>query len=99
MFFSGGNAVLGSYYGAGSALYTWTDVGSCRGNESKITACKYTTPVLACYSTNHAGVSCYSTLCLSLTECNRRSDCTHKTKTALMYLICYFILYYMGKAA
>ncbi|KAL5491262.1 hypothetical protein EMCRGX_G016515 [Ephydatia muelleri] len=57
--YTDGNAVLGSYYGAGSASSYWTDVGGCRGNESKITACKYTTPVL-CYSTNHAGVSCYN---------------------------------------
>ena len=34
----------------------------CRGNESIISACKYTDPVLSCYSANYAGVSCYSKL-------------------------------------
>ena len=64
----------GSYYGPGSASTYCTTVGGCRGNESIITACAFTTRVPSCYSTNHAGVSCYSKLCLSPTECNRRSD-------------------------
>ena len=65
---SDGKAILGSYYGAGSASFSWSDVGGCRGNESIITACAFTTPVLSCYSTNHAGVSCYSKLCLSIPQ-------------------------------
>lgn len=55
IFSSDGRTVLGSIY---YEPFTWNYIWGCRGNESIITACAFTTPMVTC--TNYAGVSCYS---------------------------------------
>ena len=56
-----GSPLMGSYFGSGSGLFSvWSDVGGCIGNESNITACKFTISV-SCNRFQLAGVSCYNT--------------------------------------
>ena len=47
-----------SFFGPGMAAITWSDVGGCRGSESAVTSCRFTTPV-DCNSSYYAGVRCF----------------------------------------
>ncbi|KAL5491241.1 hypothetical protein EMCRGX_G016489 [Ephydatia muelleri] len=58
-----GQALSGSYYGAGSASIYWSDAGGCTGSENVISACAGTTKVSTCSS--YAGVSCYNSTSVS----------------------------------
>eukprot|EP00731_Ephydatia_muelleri_P022263 Em0014g854a len=51
-----------SFFGPGMAAITWSDVGGCRGSESAVTSCRFTTPV-DCNSSYYAGVRCFD--CIS----------------------------------
>eukprot|EP00731_Ephydatia_muelleri_P015094 Em0008g814a len=62
--YTDGQALSGSYYGAGSASIYWSDAGGCTGSENVISACAGTTKVSTCSS--YAGVSCYNSTSVSL---------------------------------
>ena len=47
-----------SFFGPGTAETVWNNVGGCRGTESSIFDCSYTTPVI-CNGSCLAGVRCY----------------------------------------
>lgn len=64
-----------SFFGPGTTNATWSNVGGCRGTESSIFQCGFTTPV-GCNNSYVAGVRCFGKDCCHKGHC-RISMCHH----------------------